>query len=578
MIEYLCIFSAGGIILWHYLPDQDQQLQGNPVNKLIRNVILQDRNGATTYSDETYTSKWVRNNDRQFYYVCVYRKEYMLGYVDTLLSSVDKKFVSMYKESLGNLNSEFEFESTFKKLYSQAEADASKAKAAPKAVKRADRNIKAPSKKEETEPVVADSNATSPEQDKKKFLESRMKKGAKDNIQIGGKKKAAAKESPKKVKRAWNDKGDNNDSSYEDYSKEETQEEKDATFAAAVQRKREEYMPTGEEVFEDSDDELSEDDDETAETSATGGGLFGYLKAKLGKAPLTDEDLGPAMDVFAEQLTSKNVASDTANEVVAGVRRGLVGKTLGTFTGISATFKKSLADALERILTAKRSTDILRGVEQAKKRGEPYVIVVCGVNGVGKSTSISKLAHWLMANNAGKVMLTACDTFRSGAVEQLRVHTECLGVHLYNEGYGKDAAVVAANGIAYAKREKFDVVLVDTAGRMQNNGPLMAALAKLIDTNQPQLVLFVGEALVGSDGVDQVKMFNQALEDKSTAKVPRLLDGIILTKFDTIDDKVGAAISMAYTTGRPIFFIGTGQRYVDFKRLNVKRVVNSLMA
>lgn len=364
-----------------------------------------------------------------------------------------------------------------------------------------------------------------------------------------------------------------------DYSAtvDEESAEAKAAFAAKVAAKRAEFGADDAEM-EESDDELSEDDDEAAaESSRSGGGLFGYLKAKLGQAPLTAEDLAPAMEAFQSQLTEKNVASDTATLVVESVRQSLVGKTLGTFTGVSSTFKGSLRTTLERILTPKRSTDILRGVDQAKARKEPYVIVVCGVNGVGKSTSLSKLAHWLMANNAGKVMITACDTFRSGAVEQLRVHAECLDVHLYAEGYAKDAAVVAANGVAYAKREGYDVVLIDTAGRMQNNGPLMAALAKLIDMNQPQLVLFVGEALVGSDGVDQVKMFNQALEDNSLSKTPRLLDGIILTKFDTIDDKVGAAISMCYTTGKPIFFIGTGQRYVDFKRMNVKRVINSLL-
>jgi len=381
--------------------------------------------------------------------------------------------------------------------------------------------------------------------------------------------------SPAKGKKSWNDNGKGGQGGgFKDYTDNIAEGDLDEAMAARIASARAEYLPD-EAEYESSDSELSEEDEASAE--ASGGGLFGYLKSKLGQAPLTKEDLQPALDNFTDQLCRKNVDNKTATEIVESVMAGLVGKTLGTFTGVASTFKECLAKALERVLTAKRSTDILRGVEQAKAANKPYVIVVCGVNGVGKSTSLSKLAHWLMANNAGKVMITACDTFRSGAVEQLRVHAECLNVHLYAEGYAKDPALVAANGIAHAKREGFDVVLIDTAGRMQNNGPLMAALAKLIDTNQPDLCLFVGEALVGSDGKDQVLMFNQALEDNSQSKVPRLLDGIILTKFDTIDDKVGAAISMAHTTGRPIFFIGTGQRYVDFKRLNVKRVINALL-
>jgi signal recognition particle receptor subunit alpha len=109
----------------------------------------------------------------------------------------------------------------------------------------------------------------------------------------------------------------------------------------------------------------------------------------------------------------------------------------------------------------------------------------------------------------------------------------------------------------------------------------MKALAKLININQPDLVLFVGEALVGNEAVDQVRKFNQALYDNSTItnsnEQARLIDGIVLTKFDTIDDKVGAAISMTYTTGQPIVFVGTGQKYADLKVLNAKSVVQSLL-
>eukprot|EP00128_Syssomonas_multiformis_P013453 Colp12_sorted_trinity150504_noHs@21030 len=122
-----------------------------------------------------------------------------------------------------------------------------------------------------------------------------------------------------------------------------------------------------------------------------------------------------------------------------------------------------------------------------------------------------------------------------------------------------------------------DVVLIDTAGRMQDNEPLMRSLAKLVKLNNPDLVLFVGEALVGNEAVDQVKKFNQALADYSDQAHPRLIDGIILTKFDTIDDKVGAAISMTYITGQPIVFVGTGQTYKDLRKLNVKAVVQSLI-
>lgn len=136
-------------------------------------------------------------------------------------------------------------------------------------------------------------------------------------------------------------------------------------------------------------------------------------------------------------------------------------------------------------------------------------------------------------------------------MEQLRTHMRHLNalhpaerhngrqmVQLYEKGYGKDAAGIAMEAIKYANDSKFDVVLVDTAGRMQDNEPLMRALTKLIKVNEPDLVLFVGEALVGNEAVDQLVKFNQALADYSSSANPHIIDGIVLTKFDTIDDKV----------------------------------------
>ncbi len=267
---------------------------------------------------------------------------------------------------------------------------------------------------------------------------------------------------------------------------------------------------------------------------------------------------------------------------------------MSSFQFVASTVKQALQDSMVQILTPKKRVDILRDVYESQRRKKPYVIVFCGVNGVGKSTNLAKVTFWLIENSF-RVLIAACDTFRSGAVEQLRTHTRHLNalhpaenhdgktmVELFEKGYGKDAAAIAHDAISYAEDNKIDVVLVDTAGRMQDNEPLMKALAKLININSPDLVLFVGEALVGNEAVDQVRKFNQALIDNSIVvgsniEQARTIDGIILTKFDTIDDKVGAAISMTYTTGQPIVFVGTGQTYSDLKSLNAQSVVQSLL-
>ena len=287
-----------------------------------------------------------------------------------------------------------------------------------------------------------------------------------------------------------------------------------------------------------------------------------------------------------EHLIGKNVAADIADKIVKSVGERLDGKQYSTLKGINSEIQMAVEESLTEILTPKRRVDILRDIVYAKQQKRPYVITFCGVNGVGKSTNLAKICFWLV-ENGHKVMIAAGDTFRAGAVEQLLVHVKRINaiynnseekVKLYDQGYGKDAADIAFHACKLANEMNYDVVLVDTAGRMQDNTPLMVALAKLITVNNPDLVLFVGEALVGNEAVDQLVKFNQALADNSKhIKNAQTIDGIVLTKFDTIDDKVGAAISMTYTTGQPILFVGTGQTYADLRKLDVKNVVKTLL-
>ena len=200
---------------------------------------------------------------------------------------------------------------------------------------------------------------------------------------------------------------------------------------------------------------------------------------------MTLETLEPIMSKMKEHLVNKNVAADIAQHLCDSVAKGLVGQSLGSFKSVQAHVKQSMETALKRILTPKSSVDLLRDIAQAQAENRPYTIVFIGVNGVGKSTNLSKTAFWLLQNNL-KVLIAACDTFRSGAVEQLRVHVRNLKaleqnavVDLYEKGYGKDSASIAKEAISSAKQTKHDVVLIDTAGRMQDNDPLMRALAKV---------------------------------------------------------------------------------------------------
>lgn len=249
-----------------------------------------------------------------------------------------------------------------------------------------------------------------------------------------------------------------------------------------------------------------------------------------------------------------------------------------------------MESSLRKILTPTTSLDILRSISAINSPSSlnllsspprPYVISIVGVNGVGKSTSLSKLAFFLLQNNLS-LLIAACDTFRSGAVEQLNVHVRNLKelsdregrgrVELYEKGYGKDAANIAKDAVAYAAAQKFDVVLIDTAGRRHNDARLMSSLEKFAQFAKPDKILMVGEALVGSDSVAQARSFNAAFGGK------RKLDGFIISKCDTVGDMVGSLVSMVHATGIPVVFLGVGQHYGDLRTLNVSWALSLLMS
>lgn len=409
-----------------------------------------------------------------------------------------------------------------------------------------------------------------------------------------------------KKARVWDLGGTNRDLPTLDFSKDKPEDARSdftstnemiGTMKGVIQDLEVESDDDIEDVDEEDQEEDEDEDDGFNDRSPAvkrgpakaSSGMFSLFKNLVGAKNLTREVMQPALEKLKDHLIEKNVATDIAHKLCESVAAKLEGRVLGTFDTIAATVKQTLNDALVQILSPKRRVDILRDCLEAKRNNRPYVMSFCGVNGVGKSTNLAKICFWLIENDLN-VMIAACDTFRAGAVEQLRTHMRHLNalhpaerhagrtmVQLYEKGYGKDAAGIAMEAIRAATDSRVDVVLIDTAGRMQDNEPLMRALAKLIKVNDPDLVLFVGEALVGNEAVDQLVKFNQALADYSSNDNPHIIDGIVLTKFDTIDDKVGAAISMTYITGQPIVFVGTGQTYTDLKALNAKAVVNALM-
>lgn len=333
----------------------------------------------------------------------------------------------------------------------------------------------------------------------------------------------------------------------------------------------------------------------TSEKTEASGGLVGsglsaisgLFRNVVGGKTLTKEDLEKAMKGMEDHLLKKNVAREAAVRLCEGVEKELVGVTTGNFESINNRIEKAMEASLVKMLTPTSSLDLLREIDSitapsatSMRKARPYVISIVGVNGVGKSTNLSKICFFLLQNKY-KVLIAAGDTFRSGAVEQLAVHVRNLKelttreggqVELYQKGYGKDAATVARDAVAHAAQQGYDVVLIDTAGRRHNDQRLMSSLEKFAKFAQPDKILMVGEALVGTDSVAQARNFNAAFGGA------RSLDGFIISKCDTVGNMVGTLVSLVHATAVPVLFVGVGQHYSDLRNFSVKWAVEKLLS
>ncbi|KAJ8619519.1 hypothetical protein MRB53_028048 [Persea americana] len=616
MLEQLLVFTRGGLILWT-CKEFGNALRGSPIDTLIRSCLLEERSGDASYNYDApgaaYTLKWTFHNELGLIFVAIYQRILHLLYVEDLLSTVKQEFSQIYDAERTVYD---DFDETFRQLRKEAEARAEEMKKKSKQVVRPSKKLEqiasqktgsqgggkqkssAGAGKDDFDGdatkgrVLENGNSnrisngnfngglTGKENggaevgafDVNKLQKLRSKAGKKTDTTVSKASKVEPKKKITKKNRVWDDSPAESKLDFTDPVDEKG--DRNVEIVAADQG---ESMMDKEEIMS-SESETEEDEEvNTSKPNAKKKGWFSSVFQSIaGNAILEKSDLEPALKALKDRLMTKNVAEEIAEKLCESVAASLEGKRLGSFTRISSTVQTAMEEALMRILTPRRSIDILRDVHAAKERGKPYVVVFVGVNGVGKSTNLAKVAYWLLQHNVS-VMMAACDTFRSGAVEQLRTHARRLQIPIFEKGYEKDPAIVAKEAIQEACRNKSDVVLVDTAGRMQDNEPLMRALSKLINLNNPDLVLFVGEALVGNDAVDQLSKFDQKLADLSTAPNARLIDGILLTKFDTIDDKVGAALSMVYISGAPVMFVGCGQSYTDLKKLNVKSIVKTLL-
>jgi fused signal recognition particle receptor len=305
---------------------------------------------------------------------------------------------------------------------------------------------------------------------------------------------------------------------------------------------------------------------EPEKNAAKAKGRFSFLeKAKSlvfeQEVILEEKDLEEPLWALEMALLESDVALPVAEEIVKSVKSDLVGakKKIGADTGTLA--EESLRTALLDLLS-KNYLDFDEYVQNTEK---PVKILFVGVNGTGKTTSIAKVAKYLM-DRGYSVVLAAGDTFRAGAIEQLEVHGNRLGLKVVKHKTGGDPAAVIFDAVEYAKAHNKDIVLADTAGRLHTNINLMDQMRKIVRVTKPDLLIFVDEAIAGNDAVERARLFNES--------VP--IGGSILTKTDA-DAKGGSAISIAYITGKPVLFLGVGQTYPDLVKFEPNWLVDRLM-
>lgn len=361
--------------------------------------------------------------------------------------------------------------------------------------------------------------------------------------------------------------GDNKKESQGEESAEEIQEEEEPKKSHFWSRNKEEDAEESEEADEKTEEKKSRfwsrsnDEDSEEDEEDEPGGMFSFITAKT----ISEKHLEDILWELEMGLLEGDVAMEVASAVVDSVKDDLVGRKIKRSNDITEYTYNALRNAVAEIIDipGKSMTEM---IEAKKAQGEPLVVMFVGINGTGKTTTIGKLANYYLKKGYTPV-IAAADTFRAGAIEQVNYHADNVGVKLIKHQKGSDPAAVAFDAVEHAKAQGKELVLIDTAGRMQTNTNLMDEMKKIKRVAKPDLVVFVGDALTGNDATQQASKFNEAID----------IDGVILTKADA-DSKGGASLSIGYVIKKPILFLGMGQGYDDIREYDADWMLNQLFS
>lgn len=305
---------------------------------------------------------------------------------------------------------------------------------------------------------------------------------------------------------------------------------------------------------------IAPEEAEKEETEEEKSGMFSFVTQKT----ISEKDIEDILFELEMSLLESDVALEVAEKIINSVKEDLIGKKIRRRSDVAEFTKEALRKAVSEILGVE-TKDLKEMAENARKSGEPLKIMFVGINGTGKTTSIAKVATFFM-NEGYTPVIAASDTFRAGAIEQIGHHADTIGVKLIKHKKGADPAAVAYDAVEHAKAKGKEIVLIDTAGRMQTNINLMDEMKKIKRVVKPDVIIYVGDSLTGNDAVEQASKFDEAVG----------IDGIILTKADA-DAKGGAALSIGYVINKPILFLGVGQSYEDIMEFKPEWMVDQLI-
>ncbi len=292
---------------------------------------------------------------------------------------------------------------------------------------------------------------------------------------------------------------------------------------------------------------------------------FSNAAKSISQRELSEKDLDESLFDLNIALLESDVSQEVIDDLSQQIKDNLVGMKIQKNETTEQIIASTLKDNFSKILAKAGSLDLISAINSKKQRkGGPFKIVFLGINGTGKTTTVAKVAN-LLKKSGFSIVIAAADTHRAGAIEQITSHAEKLSIKVISQRYGADPSAVSRDALEYASKHYIDVVLIDTAGRMQTAKNLMDEIGKIVKVIKPDIKLFVGDSLSGNDTINQAREFFSYTE----------FDGAILTKTDA-DAKGGSAISISYITSKPIIYLGVGQGYDDIINFNRERFVETI--